>query len=467
LLFQKLASDIEAMIARGSFRPGDRLPSVRTLEVERGLARGTVCQALAELEARGLVEARPRAGYFVRPRRVLTAPKTDPVPSRARRVPLPHLTDAFVAASAEPSLVPLGGTVLAPAILPLRQLTRLGREVLAGDGSVFTSYGPPAGDSELRRQVGRRLVTLGVRAAQEDIIVTSGAMNAMRLAVAIATKPGDTVAVESPTFFAVLPMLRDAGLLVVEVATHPATGVDLESLAEIASQRPLAAAIVTPSFHNPTGASMSTQSKRTLLDLARRHRFHLIEDDVYGDLYFGARRPRPLASLASPTDDVFYCSSFSKTLAAGLRVGFLVNRTHRAALARAKLSSTISSPIFNQRVLAGFLASGAYDRHLRKLRDALRRQVAAATQSIARNFPSGVEVTAPGGGFFLWVRLPGRRSGLAVYERAVEEGVAILPGHVCAIDDRYADYIRLSCGHPWSEALERGMCRLGEIIRAQ
>ena len=289
-------------------------------------------------------------------------------------------------------------------------------------------------------------------------------MNATRIAIGVATKPGDAVAVESPTFFALFPMLRDAGLMVVEVATDPSSGMDLAGLASIAARRKLAAVIVTPNFQNPTGACMSTARKKELLLLSRQHGFRLIEDDVYGDLYFGDRRPRPIASMATSEDDTFYCSSFSKTLAAGLRVGFVVNRNQREALARAKLAHTISSPVFNQRVLLRFLASGAYDRHLRRLRDTLRRQVTAATHSIIRSFPSDVEVTAPGGGFFLWIRLPKRASGLTLYERAMHERIAILPGEVCAIDNRYSNYIRLSCGHPWSDAMEAGVRRLAEMM---
>jgi DNA-binding transcriptional MocR family regulator len=249
------------------------------------------------------------------------------------------------------------------------------------------------------------------------------------------------------------------------VATDPRTGIDLAALASVTTQRSIAALIVTPNFQNPTGACMPTESKQQLLGLARRQGFQLIEDDVYGDLYFGARRPRPLAALARRDDDIFYCSSFSKTLSAGLRVGFVVSHTQKDALARAQLSSTISVPVFNQRVVARFLADGAYERHLRRLRGALRRQIDAATQSIARHFPRGVEVSAPAGGFVLWVRLPHGISSLKLYERAMNEGVSILPGAVCAIDTRYEHYIRVSCGHPWSERLESGVRRLAELAR--
>jgi DNA-binding transcriptional MocR family regulator len=464
MLFRTLADELEAMILRGEYRVGDRLPSVRVLHLERSMAVGTVLLALYELEARGLVEARPRSGYFVVPRTQVAVPTTPHRSLRPRLVPLPHVADTFVSATADATVVPFGGTVLASETLPIKHLQRLTKEVMSDDPTVFSSYGPPSGDVDLRRQVARQLVTVGVRASAEDIVITSGAMNAMRLAIGVITRPGDAVAVESPTFFALLPMLRDAGLLVVEVATDPTTGINVEALGSIAARRNLAAVIVTPNFHNPTGSCMSTENKRALLAVTRRHGICVIEDDVYGDLYFGARRPRPLASLATADDQVFYCSSFSKTLSAGLRIGFVVSGKQRDAIVRAKLSSTISSPVLNQRVIARFLASGAYGRHLRRLRDALRRQVTSATQSIVRNFPTGVAVTAPTGGFVLWVRLPHQGDGLALYQRAIHAGIAILPGHVCAIDDRYRDHIRISCGHPWSPRFDDAMRLLGQMV---
>jgi DNA-binding transcriptional MocR family regulator len=464
-LASSLADDLEALIVRGTLRPGEKLPSVRALHVERRLAIGTVCHALAVLEARGFVEARPRAGYFVTVRRTLSVPKAETTSRAPRRVPLPHVADDFVTASSDATLVPLGGTLLADSLVPIRHLQRIAREVLAKTTTVFTGYGPPAGDRELRKQIATRLVRIGVRATEEDIVVTSGAMNAMRLAVAVATKPGDTIAVESPTFFALLPMLRDAGLYVVEIPTDPTHGIDLDELDEVARKRRLSALVVTPSFQNPTGGCMSDAAKHELVAIARRRGFGIIEDDVYGDLYFGRSRPRPLAAIGRSAGDIFYCSSFSKTLASGLRVGFVVHRSAHESLARAKLSSTIASPPFNQAVIARFLAGGTYERHLRHLREALRQQMASATLAIARYFPARIEVTAPQGGYALWVRLPSEVDALSVYERARRDGIALLPGHVCAIEPRFASYIRLSCGHPWSDRLERGIARIGTIVR--
>jgi DNA-binding transcriptional MocR family regulator len=460
-----LADQLEAMIVAGDYRIGEKLPSVRTIHQQRGLAIGTICQALAELEARALVEARPRSGYFVIHRRTLVVPTTKPSKARPQRVPLPHLTDQFVAASADKSLVSFGGTVLAGSLVPVRHLTRIARDVTKSQ-DCLTAYGPPAGDLSLRREISKLLIGIGVAAASESIVVTSGCMNAMRLAISVATKPGDIVAVESPTFFALLPMLRDAGLLVAEIATDSITGINIDMLEQVAATRRIAAVIVTPHFHNPTGACMRFADKQRLLAVSRQLGFAIIEDDVYGDLYFGASRPKPIAAIAARTDKVFFCSSFSKTLAAGLRIGFVVCAAAIGELTRAKLANTISSPILNQRIVAQFLRSGSYQRHLRKLRTSLRSQVAAATAAIANYFPGGVQVTAPTGGFFLWLQLPDHIDSRELYDKAMREGISILPGDVCAIDDRFRHNIRLSCGSPWSPVLEKALKRLGALMQA-
>jgi DNA-binding transcriptional MocR family regulator len=445
LRYRVLADQLEAMIVAGDYRVGERLPSVRTIHQQGGLAIGTICQALAELEARALVEARPRSGYFVINRRTFVAPTTKPSKARPQRVPLPHLTDEFVAASADKSLVSFGGTK---------------------SPDCLTAYGPPAGDLSLRREISKLLLGIGIAAASESIVVTSGCMNAMRLAISVATKPGDVVAVESPTFFALLPMLRDAGLLVAEIATDSMTGLNIDMLEQVAVTRRIAAVIVTPHFHNPTGACMHIADKQRLLAVSRKHGFAIIEDDVYGDLYFGVSRPRPIAAIAARTDNIFYCSSFSKTLAAGLRIGFVVCAASIGELTRAKLANTISSPVLNQLIVAQFLRSGSYQRHLRKLRTSLRSQVAATTAAIANYFPGVVQVTAPTGGFFLWMRLPDHIDSRELYDKAMREGISILPGDVCAIDDRFRHNIRLSCGSPWSPVLEKALKRLGALMQS-
>ncbi len=461
-----LADQLERQIRAGVFRPGDKLPSIRTLHRERGLAIMTVSRSLAELEGRGLAEARPRSGYVVRyAEGAIRAPAAQLRRGRPQRVLAPHPADDFVSSSANPRLVPLGGAVLAPELLPLKHLQRLIKEVVKRPARAFAAYGLPAGAPELRRAIAGRIVPFGHELTADEIVVTSGCMDAVRLALQSVARPGDTVAVESPTFFGFLQAIRDLDLLALEVAVDPTTGIELPWLAREIARHPVRALIVTPTVQNPTGACMPDASRLELLALARRQGVTIIEDDVYGDLYFGERRPSSLSAL-DPEADVIYCTSFSKTLAPGLRVGWLAPGRHLDRARRLKLSGTITSPAISQLTLAKYLASGAYERHLRRLRPRLRTQLGAARRALAAWRLPGIEVTDPAGGFLLWVRLPRGIDAVAVAGEALRQGIAVMPGTLCTLGSGYRDCLRLNCGNPWTRSFDRAAHALGEIVRA-
>lgn len=460
-----LADDLERQIAEGVYRGGDRLPSIRTLHRERALSMSTVNQALAELERRGLVQARARSGYFVAPARRREAPALQRHRMRPRRVPLPHLADDFVTASADPGLVPLGGAVLSPELLPLKQLCRITRDVSQRVARAYATYGPPAGAPELRRQIAKRMLELGLGVTPDEVVVSSGCMDAIRLALLAVAKPGDVVAVESPTFFGFLQLVRDFGFYALEIPTDPRTGIDLASLQRALQAHEVKALIVTPNFHNPTGAVLPDEHKREVGRLARRHRVTVIEDDIYGDLYFGDRRPTPLAAVAEGAD-VLYCSSFSKNLAPGLRVGWVLPGRHLDRVRRLKLSSMITSPALDQLVIAEFLEMGSFDRHLRRLRGQLKSQMSSVLAELARGLPRAARVTDPEGGFLVWVDLGADVDTLELYERARRVGVSILPGALCAVDAKHRARFRVSCGYPFDDRMAAGIERFLRLVES-
>ncbi len=459
-LYAELANQLEHQIVSGVLRPGDKLPSIRKLRANRGLSISTVSQALVELERRGRVEARPRSGYFVK---VAKSTVSKPVlmrhRMRPRRVPLPHLADDFVTASANPSSVPLGGAVLSDALLPLKHLGRIARSVVTDPVSSFARYGAPAGELDLRRQIARRMLDLGIAATVDEIVVSAGCMDAIRLALLATTKPGDVVMMESPTFFGFLQLVRDLGLYALEVPTHPEHGIDLRAFARAAERHRAKVAIVTPTFQNPTGACMSSADRERLGAIARRRKMTIIEDDVYGDLAHDGTRHPPLAAVADC--DTIYCSSFSKTLAPGLRLGWVYATKHIERLKRLKLSGAITSPPMNQLIAAQFLESGSYERHLRRLRIALSGQVASMRRALADHLPAGSQITMPTGGFLLWVQLPADINAHVLYEKLAGKGVSILPGTLCAVDGKYQSFVRVNAGYPWTPRLKKAVSVIG------
>ncbi len=460
--YAALAEELTARIQDGTFRTGERLPSVRALKRQRRLSTATVVRALEEMERRGLIEARPRSGFFVRSQCPLKTPQVSRRLDPPRAATLHALTESIVQSTSQPGLAPFGGAVLSAELLPLTALARHQREVLRRAPDAFARYSDAAGLDELRRAIVRRMMDYGVPSRPEDVVITSGCMDAMRLSLLAVAQPGSLVAVETPTFFGMLQLVRDLGMRAVQIPVDPESGLDLDHLERALCSRRIEALIVTPNFQNPLGALMPDAHKQCLVQLARRHSFAVIESDVYGDLQHASTRPRPLAAF----DDgraVLHCSSFSKTLAPGLRLGWVAPGRHVDRVRSLKLSGTICSPIISQLMMERFLSGGAYERHLRATRIAIARQVAQVRQLVGRAFPEGTRVTSPKGGFLLWAQLPAGCDSERLFFAAQSAKITVLPGIVCALGARFRSCVRLNCGHPLDPGLERDLFRLGAL----
>jgi DNA-binding transcriptional MocR family regulator len=290
-------------------------------------------------------------------------------------------------------------------------------------------------------------------------------MEALNLCLETVARPGDLVAVESPTFYAALQALERLNLKAVEVATHPRTGVDVASLATVLAQHPVKACWLMPNFQNPLGSSMPDAAKQALVALLARHEVPLIEDDVYGELYFGAHKPRP-AKFWDRKGLVMHCSSFSKTLAPGYRVGWVAGGRFAAAIGKRKLMSSLSASVPAQEGLSGYLQLGGYDRHLRQLRQTLAEQKAVVARAIARHFPAGTRVTQPEGGYFLWVELPPGVDALELHRLALSQDISIAPGHLFSADHRFSHHLRVNFGHPENRRVEGAIKTVGKIAIA-
>lgn len=465
MLYEQIASDIAGSITRGALRPGDRLPSVRTMSVERGVSVATVLSAYSQLERTGLVETVPKSGHFVRRRGPTLAE-----PRAARRttsaVRVTSVSDAVAALQAsmrDPSVVPLGSAYLAPELLPMEALNRLTASIAREVRDIGVNYDAPPGLLALRRQLARRSVDWGLSLGEDDFIVTVGGTEALSLALGAVTKAGDAVAVESPTYFGILQMLEHLGLRAVEVPAHPRTGLDVDALADALRAGPIRAVVAVTTGSNPLGAVMSDESRERLVRLLARHDVPLIEDDVYGDLVFDGTRPRP-ARAFDREGRVLLCGSTSKTLAPGLRVGWVAAGRYEAQVRRRQYALTLACASLPQAVVAEYLESGAYDRHLRRLRAATAAQVARVRDEVAATFPEGTRVTDPYGGFVLWAELPHGTRALEVAERALAKGVALAPGPMFSARGRFSNAVRFSCGLPWSPRIERAIATVAEIV---
>jgi DNA-binding transcriptional MocR family regulator len=462
-LYRDVANELREMIRGGTLRPGDRLPSVRSLCRTRGLSPSTVLHAYESLESGGLIESRPRSGYFVTEIQAPT-PRASTPKSRSTRVAVSDLVFETLEASRDRGVVPLGSAFPGPTQFPWAKLAQyLGSSARHMDPWDTVESLPP-GSVELRRQIARRYLRLGMSIGIEQIVVTSGALEALNLALQTVVRPGDTIAIESPTFYGCLQAAERLGLNVIEVSTHPRDGIDLAALARAIAKYPIRACWFMTTLHHPTGAIVPAEKKRDLVRLLSSHGIPLIEDDAYAELQF-ASKPSPPAKAFDKKGLVMHCGSFSKCLAPGYRLGWVAAGRFTKDLARRKIESSLATSLPIQQGIARMLRHGGYDSHLAGLRRQLASQQSAALGSVRRHFPPGYRVSPPAGGYFLWIECAASVDSFEVHRLALDYGITIAPGPMFSARRQFGNFIRLNYGHPWTPAMDRAIQRLGEIVR--
>jgi DNA-binding transcriptional MocR family regulator len=295
------------------------------------------------------------------------------------------------------------------------------------------------------------------------VVITGGTMDAITLTLQVLCQPGDTVLVESPTYFGLLQAIEHLRLKVVEVPNHPGVGIDADAVRNIARTTRIAAAVLMPNFNNPTGTLTSDEAKRDIVATLTGSEIPIIEDDIYGDLHYGSVRPTSMRAF-DESGLVISCGSVSKTIALGYRIGWAVTPQFHAEITRAKFYSSVACPTLQQLVLARYYASGGYDRYLRRVRTALSVNSQHFMDAVSRYFPSGTRVARPAGGIVIWIELPRQIDGSALFRTALASRIGIAPGVVFSAKADYRNFVRMSCGLPWSATLERAIEKLGRLV---
>jgi DNA-binding transcriptional MocR family regulator len=465
-IYLKLANALEGMITHRSLRPGDRMPSVRQFSRQQRVSVPTALQAYATLETRGLIVARPKSGFFVRHGGLELPPepvmKTASAP-RAITIAAPDPMAMLLADHADPRLVPLGAALPATELLPGVRLARIMAAISRQLGSQSVVYDMAPGHASLRRELARRSLDWGCALNAEDFLVTVGATEALSLSLRATCQPGDTVAVESPTYFGLAGMLRELQLRALPIPVDSADGMDLDVLERALRRTRVSACVTIPNFHNPIGFLMPDEHKRRLTELCRNRGVALIEDDTYADLQHEGERPRSLKAFGSP-DELILCGSYSKKLAPGYRVGYLAAGKWQARVLALKQASTLNGALLPSLAVAEFLKNGGYDRYLRTVRQAYRQQVNRMKEAVIESFPKDIYLSRPSGGFLLWCELPPRVNALKLSAQARAAGISIAPGPLFSPTGDFSNFIRINCGHPWSPQIERAVGVLGHLV---
>ncbi len=465
-IYLQVAGGIEQMIAEEVLRIGDKLPSVRVLSEEYGISMGTAFQAYYHLEGKGLIEARPKSGYYVRfnHRRFPAVPNViqpEPVTSE---VTVQEMIMRILKDIDAHDMINFALASPAVELLPAAKLNKSVVYALRNGKDHCIGYESIQGNAELRKQVARLAFNWGGKIRPEEVVITSGCMEAIVLCLRAVTQPGDTVAVEAPAYFGIYQVIENLGLKVVEIPSDPATGADLDCLQNVINEMPIKACLLVPNFNNPSGSCMPDEHKKKLVEIITKHNIPLIEDDIYGELYFGRHRPRT-CKYYDTKGLVMHCSSLSKSLAPGYRVGWVLPGKFLDQVSALKMMHTLSSPTLTQVAIAHFLSIGRYEYHLKNLRKALHTQCLRYIQGVMQYFPEDTKISRPQGGFVLWVELNKKVNTYKLCIEALKHQVSVAPGRIFSNSCNYSNYLRIGYGSPWDDKVEKGLKTLGNLVK--
>lgn len=465
--YEALAADITSLIAQGVIREGERIPSVRQTSQHHCLSISTVIRAFLLLESQGVIESRPQSGYFVRRRPLLPQAALIESPSPAvlaRTADMDRMALVLTTLrSITQGSIPLGSPYPDPSPYPWLKLNQYAHNIGRRNAHWNMMADLPPGNPELIRQIARRHLEHGLAVNANEIIVTVGATEAINLCLQAVASPGDAIAVESPTYYALLHAIERMGMRAVEVKTDPQTGIDPEDLERAIVEESVTACIVMPNFQNPLGFQMPPGRKRELMDLLNRYNLPVIENDVYHELYYGDSHPGSLKQLDTQ-GLVLYCNSFSKSLSNAYRIGWTLPGRYKAAVEKLKFLNTLTTSSLPQMAIAEYLQNDGYDYHLRRIRKAYTQQAKIMASAVQRFFPDGTTVSQPQGGYLLWVGLPDGVDALELYARAQERGISIGPGSMFSSGDEFRRCIRLNYSYAWSAEIEAAVRMLGLLV---
>ncbi|RWP78340.1 PLP-dependent aminotransferase family protein [Mesorhizobium sp.] len=463
ILYLQVAESLATPIRAGTLIRGERIPSVRELARSRDVSIGTVLQAYRILEDAQLIEARPRSGYFVAARPPsLPEPETSNPPADSLAVDVSSLAARVMHLAHDPGYASFGAACPGADLFAEERVRRAVSRAVQRHRATLCQYTTGYGDESLRRAIARHALRMGCHIEPRDVVVTNSCLESITLCLRAVTRPGDIVALESPTLFAFLEILENLHLRALEIPTHPRTGFSLDALQLAFDTQPIKAVLTVPTLSNPIGSSMPLADRRRLAQMVAERGIPLIEDVLYNDLAEHEDQRQAVRSFDT-SGHVMICGSFSKTIAPGLRLGWVDAGRWGAKLVRMKESTSGSQTAIIERALADLLAQPGIEAGYRQIRATIAARVDEARGLIARHFPEGTRVTDPQGGFILWVELPRGIDSLELFQTCLAESIVIAPGKMFSATSHFCHCIRLGLGGRWDDAHRHALRRVGEL----
>ncbi|CAA0105454.1 HTH-type transcriptional regulator NorG [BD1-7 clade bacterium] len=472
-LYIQLADQIIDDIQRGIYAVDVKVPSVRLLAKRNGVSISTVTQAYARLEDQGWISARPQSGFYVRSNRVVESSK---MPALAlqdtpRSVTKAEFINQMLSQLNSNARMNFGTAVADPSWMPQRAMQTHIQKVSRFQTTAVLDYLFAPGLEALRSHIAVRMRDANVSCHADDITITHGCSEALSLCLGAVTSPGDLIAVESPCYYGFLQIANMLGLKVIEIPTDPQQGVSLDALTLALEQWPIKAILIITRYSNPLGCCIPLQQQKRLVRLAKQHNVPIVEDDIYGEIGIPVARdsgPNNTVLKSHDTDGmVLYCSSFSKTMAAGLRVGWcLPGKWYKNVLERQTFTS-FSAASLSQHAVLSYLQNGHYDKHLRQFRNRSVVSLQRFIDAIRAYFPPQTCVTEPQGGFILWVALPVGVSAMDLHYAALAHSIAVVPGDIFSNSDHFSNYLRINTAIPWTPDVDAAIKCLADLVKEQ
>lgn len=467
LLYLRIARNIEHQIKNDVLKIGDKLPSLRSVCGEYGVSMSTAVQGYLDLESKGLIESRPQSGFYVAyaHKRFPGMPETSSPVNHFGVEQTEDIISRVYAGIGNNSHLHFSLGVPAPELLPIARINKALIQATRELPASGTSYEQIQGNQKLRRQIARWSFTWEGQLQENDVVTTTGCMSALAYSMSALAVKGDTIAVESPVYFGILQLAHNLGLNVLELPTNAITGVEVDALKQALERKKIKLCLLVSNFSNPLGSSIPDEHKKEIVRLMEKHQVPLIEDDLYGDVYFGNHRPKSCKTY-DESGIVLWCGSVSKTLAPGYRVGWVAPGKFKDQVIRTKLYHTVSSPTLMQEAIGNFLETGRYEHHLRKMRHVLHTNSLQYLRAICDYFPEGTRVSRPQGGFLLWIELPRNIDTVQLYEQALLHKISIAPGRMFTLQNQYSNCLRLSYGMLWNDKVDRALKTLGKLAKS-
>jgi len=465
--YERVAKAIREQIESGVLKDGERLPGIRKLALSYSVSVSTIQEALHRLESQKLLEVFNRSGHYVKHSGKKSSRKLIEETSKLKPMPIEsrELAIHLLSTSLSDDIYQLGTTIPHTQFLPTKAINLAIKNVSREQPDHSDHYIFAPGYLPLREQITLRMLEAGCKSYADEIVITNGCQSAIHIALTAICKTGDTVAVESPTFYGLLQILESKGLQVIEIPTDQKLGIDLGALELALQQWPVKACVVLPNFSNPLGFCMPDARKKALAKLMKQYEVPLIENDIHGDLCFNQRRPKAIKSFDQ--DNVIYCSSFSKVISPGFRIGWIHAPQLQEQMTYLQVMHSLAAASLPQKALTHFLSKQGYGKHLRQVRAKYQKQVRYVSDVITAHFPVETKISQPEGGFVIWVELPKQVCALQLYEAAIQQGISIGAGPLFSANKRFENCIRLNCALPINEKLRTSLLILSQLVAEQ